>query len=162
MNTSAKNAEQRRPLASTGLEARHCLFGHLVGQLYFRHSRRLHVCPCDPRGAPFSVTTVICAGHALYTAHGRPSRLTISHGSTVERLAKLLRGSTHRTNHGEFLWRSDWSESAVIGQIALDTLRRLRRKNGGKCYLIIDETQTLIRASMARPGWYSAGRRRQW
>jgi len=41
--------------------------------------------------------------------------ITIGHCSTIERLAKLLRGllrgSTHRTNHGEFLWRSDWSES---------------------------------------------------
>ncbi len=69
--------------------------------------------------------------------------MTIGHASTVERLAKLLRGSTHRTNHGEFLWRSDWSESHVLQQVALDTLRRLHRKDAGKCYLIIDETQTL-------------------
>jgi len=72
--------------------------------------------------------------------------MTISHGATIERLAKLLRGSTHRTNHGEFLWRSDWSESDVLQQVALDTLRRLHRKDGGTCYLIIDETQTLQRA----------------
>jgi len=72
--------------------------------------------------------------------------MCISHGSTIDRLAKLLRGSTHRTNHGEFLWRSRWSEAAVIEEIALDTLKRLRRKNGGPCYLIIDETQTLKRA----------------
>ena len=72
--------------------------------------------------------------------------MTISHGTTIERLAKLLRGSTHRTNHGEFLWRSDWNESAVLEQVALDTLRRLRRKDGGPCYLILDETQTLKRA----------------
>ena len=72
--------------------------------------------------------------------------MTISHGATIERLAKLLRGSTHRTNHGEFLWRSEWDESAVLEQIALDTLRRLHRKDGGTCYLIIDETQTLKRA----------------
>jgi hypothetical protein len=72
--------------------------------------------------------------------------MTIAHGSTIDRLARMLRGSTHRTNHGEFLWRSDWSESAVLQQIALDTLKRLRRKNGGSCYLIIDETQTLKRA----------------
>ena len=57
--------------------------------------------------------------------------MTIGHAWTIERLAKLLRGSTHRTNHGEFLWRSDWSESAVLQQIALETLRRLRRKDGG-------------------------------
>jgi len=72
--------------------------------------------------------------------------MTIGHASTVDRLAKLLRGSTHRTNHGEFLWRSDWSESAVLRQVALDTLRRLHRKDGGTCYLILDETQTLKRA----------------
>src|ERR1035441_2151566 len=34
--------------------------------------------------------------------------ITVSHGSTIERLAKLLRGSTHRTKHGEFLWQSDF------------------------------------------------------
>jgi len=72
--------------------------------------------------------------------------MTISNASTIDRLAKLLRGSTHRTNHGEFLWRSDWSESAVLQQVALDTLRRLHRRNAGPCYLIIDETQTLKRA----------------
>jgi hypothetical protein len=72
--------------------------------------------------------------------------MTIGHASTIERLAKLLRGSTHRTNHGEFLWRSDWSESAVLQEIALKTLRRLQRKDGGTCYLILDETQTLKRA----------------
>jgi len=72
--------------------------------------------------------------------------LTVSHGSTVDRLARRLRGSTHRTNHGEFLWRSDWSESAVMQQIALDLLRPLHRKDAGPCYLILDETQTLKRA----------------
>ena len=38
--------------------------------------------------------------------------LCIAHGSTIDRLAKCLRGSTHRTNHGEFLWRSVWNEPA--------------------------------------------------
>jgi SRSO17 transposase len=72
--------------------------------------------------------------------------MTISHASTIERLAKWLRGSTHRTNHGEFLWRSDWSETAVLRQIALDMLGRLHRKDAGPCYLILDETQMLKRA----------------
>lgn len=72
--------------------------------------------------------------------------ITVGHGATIERLARLLRGSTHRTKHGEFLWKADWSESAVLQQIALDTLRRLYRKKGGPCYLIIDETQVLKRA----------------
>ena len=90
------------------------------------------------------------AGHFSHRAFGHfwglVLAMTISHGSTIERLAKLLRGSTHRTNHGEFLWRSDWSESAVLQQIALETLRRLYRRDAGACYLIIDETQTLKRA----------------
>jgi len=72
--------------------------------------------------------------------------MTISHGSTIDRLARLLRGSTHRTKHGEFLWKSRWDEHGVVQQIALDTLRRLYRKHGGSCYFIIDETQTLKRA----------------
>jgi len=72
--------------------------------------------------------------------------LTVSHGSSIDRLARRLRGSTHRTNHGEFLWRSDWSESAVMEQIALDLLRSLHRKDAGPCYVILDETETLKRA----------------
>jgi SRSO17 transposase len=64
---------------------------------------------------------------------------------TVERLNALLRGHTHRTNDGEFLWRSEWDESWVLREIALDTLRRLCRK-GEPLYLILDDTQTLKRA----------------
>jgi hypothetical protein len=64
---------------------------------------------------------------------------------TVERLNALLRNHTHRTNDGEFLWRSHWDESWVIREIALDTLRRLYRK-GEPLYLIVDDTQTLKRA----------------
>ena len=86
------------------------------------------------------------SARAFHHFWGLVLAMTISHGSTIDRLARLLRGSTHRTNHGEFLWRSDWSESAVLQQIALETLRRLRRKDGGTCYLILDETQTLKRA----------------
>ena len=71
---------------------------------------------------------------------------TISHGATLERLAAVLRGSTHRTKHGEFLWKSLWDESWVVQQIVLDTLQRLDRQDGGPCYFIIDETQTLKRA----------------
>ena len=86
------------------------------------------------------------SGRAFRHFWGLVLAMTISHGSTIDRLARLLRGSTHRTNHGEFLWRSDWSESAVMQQIALDLLRSLHRKNAGPCYLLIDETQTLKRA----------------
>lgn len=64
---------------------------------------------------------------------------------TVERLNALLRDHTHRTNDGEFLWRSVWDESWVIREIALDTLKRLHRK-GEPLYLILDDTQTLKRA----------------
>jgi len=72
--------------------------------------------------------------------------ICISHGTTVERLAALLRGSTHRTNHGEFYWRSDWEESAVLQAIALDTLKRLHRKKDRRVFFILDDTQTLKRA----------------
>lgn len=64
---------------------------------------------------------------------------------TVERLNALLRNHTHRTNDGEFLWRSEWDESWVIREIALETLKRLYRK-GEPLYLILDDTQTLKRA----------------
>jgi SRSO17 transposase len=71
--------------------------------------------------------------------------ITISHGCTIERLAKALRGSTHRTNHGEFLWRSCWNESQVMQNIALDMLLSLFRKDDRNIFLVIDDTQTLKR-----------------
>jgi SRSO17 transposase len=72
--------------------------------------------------------------------------ITVSHGATIDRLSKALRGSTHRTNHGEFLWRSVWDESIVMQQIALDLLRSLLSKRHKDLFFIIDETQTLKRA----------------
>ncbi len=76
--------------------------------------------------------------------------ITLSHGSTIDRLAKLLRGpaATHRTNHGEFLWRSTWDESLVSQRIALDTLTLALKRKGGNSdvFLIFDDTQTLKRA----------------
>jgi len=72
--------------------------------------------------------------------------ITISHGTTIEQLVKTLRGSTHRTNHGEFLWRSHWDESGVIQQMALDTLKRLYSQKDRRLFFIIDDTQTLKRA----------------
>jgi len=72
--------------------------------------------------------------------------ITISHGATIERLVRTLRDSTHRTNHGEFLWHSAWDESWVIRAIALDTLKRLYSRKDRRCYFIIDDTQTLKRA----------------
>jgi SRSO17 transposase len=72
--------------------------------------------------------------------------ICISDGSTIDRLVKLLRNSTHRTNHGEFLWRSSWDESTVMQQIALDMLRSLFTKKDKHLFFIIDDTQTLKRA----------------
>jgi len=72
--------------------------------------------------------------------------ICISHGSTIDRLVKLLRNSTHRTNHGEFLWRSIWDESIVIQQIALDMLKSMFNKKDRRLFLIIDDTQILKRA----------------
>jgi len=72
--------------------------------------------------------------------------ICISHGSTIDKLVKLLRNSTHRTNHGEFLWRSIWDESMVMQQIAMDMLRSLFNKKDRRLFFIIDDTQTLKRA----------------
>ena len=72
--------------------------------------------------------------------------ITISHGATIDRLARALRGSTHRTNHGEFLWRSIWNDSVVMQQIALDMLWSLFTKKNRHLFFIIDDTQTLKHA----------------
>jgi len=64
---------------------------------------------------------------------------------TVERLNALLRLHTHRTNDGEFLWRSDFDEAVVLRNIALNLLNRVWRA-GDPIYLILDDTQTLKRA----------------
>ena len=61
---------------------------------------------------------------------------------TVGCLNALLRGHTHRTNDGEFLWRSRWNESEVLRAIALQQFGRLYRK-GEPIYFVIDDTQTL-------------------
>jgi len=72
--------------------------------------------------------------------------ITITHTVTIDRLTKALRNSTHRTNHGEFLWRSIWDSSIVMQQIALDMLLSLFKKNDRDLFFIIDDTQTLKRA----------------
>jgi hypothetical protein len=72
--------------------------------------------------------------------------ICISNGCTIERLVKSIRNTTHRTNHGEFLWRSIWDESAVMQQIALDMLLNLFNKKDNNLFFIIDDTQTLKRA----------------
>jgi hypothetical protein len=72
--------------------------------------------------------------------------MCVSHGSTIERLVKLIRNGTHRTNHGENLWRSNWDESAIMQQIAFDMLRSLMRRRDKDLFFIIDDTQTLKRA----------------
>jgi len=72
--------------------------------------------------------------------------ITISHGATIDRLTKTLRNSTHRTNHGEFYWRSVWDQSIVMQQIALDMLLSLFDRKDRDLFFIIDDTQTLKRA----------------
>jgi hypothetical protein len=70
--------------------------------------------------------------------------MAVGHRSTMARLSELLRSTTHRTNHGEFLWRSVWDETLVMQQIALDLLQSLwRNGKDNSCYLILDDTQTL-------------------
>ena len=72
--------------------------------------------------------------------------MCVSHGSTIERLVKIMRHATHRTNHGEFLWRSEFDEMAVVGRQAIGMLRSLYKKRCKQCLLIIDDTQTIKRA----------------
>jgi hypothetical protein len=72
--------------------------------------------------------------------------ICIGHGSTIQRLVRMLRNSTHRTNHGEFLWRSSFDEMAVVKDQAVGTLKRLYKKGCKECLLIIDDTQTIKRA----------------
>ena len=72
--------------------------------------------------------------------------LCVSRGGTIERLVDLLRGSPHRTNHGEFLWRSQFDEAAMVQTAALALLKRLYKKGHTDCLLILDDTQTLKRA----------------
>jgi len=72
--------------------------------------------------------------------------MCISHGSTIDQLVKRLRNSTHRTNHGEFLWRSEFDERAVVRDEAGGMLKRLYKKGCKNCLLIIDDTQTIKRA----------------
>ena len=70
----------------------------------------------------------------------------ISRGATLDRPVRSLRGSTRRTNHGEFLWRSVLDESWAICEIALDTLKRLYSKKDRHLFFVLDDTQTLKRA----------------
>ena len=72
--------------------------------------------------------------------------ITLRHGATLERLARILRGSPPPTNHGEFPWRSARHESGVIRQMAWDTLKRLYRRRDRQCYFIVDDAQVLRRA----------------
>jgi hypothetical protein len=72
--------------------------------------------------------------------------ICISNRCTIDRLVKSLRNTTHRTNHGEFLWRSNWNESIITQQIALDMLLNLYTKKDSNLFFIIDDTQTLKRA----------------
>jgi hypothetical protein len=72
--------------------------------------------------------------------------ITVSQAATIDRLVKALRDSTHRTNHGEFLWRSIWDNSIVMQHIAVGMLLSLFTKKDRRLFFIIDDTQTLKRA----------------
>jgi len=72
--------------------------------------------------------------------------ICISHGSTIKRLVDLLRDSTHRTNHGEFLWRSNFDESSIVAGQFKRLLKKLYKKGVKNCLLIIDDTQTIKKA----------------
>lgn len=86
------------------------------------------------------------SAHIYYYYCNLVVAICISHGSTIQRLVNLLRGSTHRTNHGEFLWRSEFDEMAVVAGQAMGMLKKLFKKGCKDCLLIIDDTQTIKRA----------------
>jgi SRSO17 transposase len=86
------------------------------------------------------------SAHVYYYYCNLVVAICISHGSTIQRLVNLLRNSTHRTNHGEFLWRSNFDEAAVVQTQAIWMLKKLYKKGCKQCMLIIDETQTIKRA----------------
>ena len=76
---------------------------------------------------------------------GLVTAIAIGTEFTVERLNALLRGHGHRTNDGEFLWRSHWDESQVLQAMAFQMFAGLYRP-GEPIYFILDDTQTLKRA----------------
>ena len=72
--------------------------------------------------------------------------MCLSPRSTIQRLVALLRDTSHRTNHGEFLWRSEFDAMAVVKEQASGILKRLYKKRCKDCLLILDDTQTSKRA----------------
>jgi len=72
--------------------------------------------------------------------------ICVSHRSTIQRLVAFLRDSPHRTNHGEFLWRSEFDEMGIVQSQASGILKRLYKKRCKDCLLILDDTQTIKRA----------------
>ena len=86
------------------------------------------------------------SAHIYYYYCNLVVAICVSHGSTIGRLVNLLRGSTHRTNHGEFLWRSEFDEMAVVAKQAMGMLKKLYKKGCKDCLLIIDDTQTIKKA----------------
>jgi hypothetical protein len=71
--------------------------------------------------------------------------ICLSHVATIQRLVDLLRSSKHRTNHGEFLWRSKFNEIALVQSQAVYLIEKLYKKGCKNCLLIIDDTQTIKR-----------------
>jgi len=86
------------------------------------------------------------SAHVYSYYAGLVTAMCISHAHTIDRLVKLLRNTTHRTNHGEFLWRSVFDEKAIVQDQAIRMLKRLYTKGCKHCLLIIDDTQTIKRA----------------
>jgi len=76
---------------------------------------------------------------------GLVTAMAIGAEHTIERLNALLPGHGHRTNDGEFLWRSHFDEAGVLQGVALRLLNRVYRA-GEPIYFIFDDTQTLKRA----------------
>jgi len=86
------------------------------------------------------------SGHLYRYLWSVVSAIRTSNGSTIERLAKTLRNSTHRTNHSRFLWRSPRNSPSVMRQIALDMPVSLSATRDRHLFLVIDDTWGLKRA----------------
>jgi hypothetical protein len=78
------------------------------------------------------VQTVVSAHVYAYYCN-RVIALCVSHSGTIQRLVERLRNCPHRTNHGEFLWRSAFDEIGSYGKNLLNrtgvwySLRGLRK-----------------------------------
>ena len=89
------------------------------------------------------------AGPAWHRLAGLVVALTLRRGRTIDRLARERCGSTRRSNHAEFLWRSMWRE-----QPHRRLLRRRRQR-------LVVRLGLPVRVDLRRPDRPELGPRRR-